>query len=110
MDARKSDVDPSNKRRSLGKTPLCCFERGWPAGEGAIFVLELLLQLEHLAADLAPTALEVFDEFVLLLGKNLPGQEPADAFIDGLCLAVQAGLPVALRGSKRPRGASGHLV
>src|SRR5271166_2890623 len=100
----------SPEGRTFGESLLGGLERGGLACEGAILALELLLQLEHLAAELAPLTLEVVEELVLLLGERLEGQELADAFIDGLGLAEQAGLPVVLRGGERPRGPSGHLV
>ena len=103
-------IDPADEGRPFGEGLLGGFERGGLAGEGAVLALELLLQLEHLAADLARLALEVLEELVLLLGERLDGQELADAFIDGLGLAEQAGLAVALRGGERPRGPPGHLV
>ncbi len=77
---------------------------------GAVLALKVLLQLEHMAAELAPLAPKIFEEFVLLIGECLEGQELADAFIEGLGLAEQAGLPVVLRGGERPRGPPGHLV
>ena len=103
-------IDPADEGRTFGESLLGGFERGGLACEGLILALELLLQLEQLAAELAPLVLEVLEELVLLLGECLEGQELADAFIEGLGLAEQAGLAVVLRGGERSRGAPGHLV
>src|SRR5262249_45883399 len=103
-------IDPANQGRPSGEGLLDGFERGGLAGEGAILALELLLQLEHLAADLARLAVEILEELVLLLGACLDGQELADAFVEGLGLAEQEGLAVALLGGQRPCGAPEYLV
>ena len=103
-------IDPADEGRPFGEGLLGGFERGGLACEGAVLALELLLQLEHLAAELAPLRLRSSRSLVLLLGERLEGQELADAFVDGLGLAEQAGLAVVLLGGERPRGPSGHLV
>ena len=97
-------IDPANQGRPFREGLLDGFEGGGLAREGLILALELLLQFEHLAAELAPLRTEILEEFVLLLGECLEGQELADAFVDGLGLAEQAGLAVVLGVRERQRG------
>src|SRR5262249_45259737 len=61
-------IDPADQGGAFRDGLLYGLEGGGPAGQGAILALELLLQLEDLAAEVARLAAEPGEEPVLVLG------------------------------------------
>ena len=90
---------PSSPRRA---TPV-----GWP---GAVLLLELTLEVEKLAADAARLPPEFVEGLFLFLGQRPGAEQPVDPLIDGLALAEQPGLAVALLGSERSCRPAGQFI
>ena len=103
-------VDPAEEGRPLGEGLLRLLDRGRPAGQGAVLVLELPIQLEQLAADLAGLLPEVVEGLLLVRGEGPGRQQLVDPLVGGLAAAEQGGLAVALGGGERPGRPPGHLV
>src|SRR6202044_2640980 len=84
--------------------------RGRPAGQGAVLVLELPIQLEQLAADLVRLPPEVIEGLLLGPGQRPGTEQPADPLVGCLAAAEEVGFAVALRGGERSARPTDCLV
>ncbi len=85
-------------------------ERGRSAGQGAVAGLELLFQVEQLAADLAGLLPQLFEGLLLVLCQRPGTEQLVDPLVDRLTPAEQGDLAVAFLVVERSRRSSGHLV
>ena len=106
----RAGVDPTDEYCPLRDGLAGLFERGRSAGQGAVLVLELAIEFEQLAADLARLLPESVEGLLLLLGQRPGLEHPVDPLVDGLAAAEQGGLAIALVVGERSGGPPGHLV
>src|SRR5262249_59933484 len=105
-----SRVDPPDQGGVVGEGRPGLVECRRLAGRGAVFLLEYLLEVEQLPAEVARLAAEVVQPLLVVRREPRPAGQAADPLVEGLAPPEQVGLARPLVGGQGPCGAAGGLV